>query len=67
MSFQGTGYVGLVYVYQTGENDTRKIKFTQFTSDGQKLTNLSAKDGPKKSDLDIDSMTMIVGDLDGDG
>jgi hypothetical protein len=67
MSFQGAGRVGLVYVYQTGENDTRKIKFTQFTSDGQKLTELTAQDGPMKSDLDIDSMTMIVGDLGGDG
>ncbi|PFH50174.1 hypothetical protein AMATHDRAFT_48084 [Amanita thiersii Skay4041] len=66
--FAGDGRVGLVYIF--GDKDSQQntiIKFVQFTSDGTKMNAKNVQNGPPVEQGDFAKMTVIPGDLDGNG
>ncbi|PFH47102.1 hypothetical protein AMATHDRAFT_152955 [Amanita thiersii Skay4041] len=66
--FSGDGRVGLVYLFEENDDEGRlRIKFVQFTSDGTKMVESDVKVGPTTWGGAVDTMRVIVGDLDGNG
>ncbi|KAJ8516819.1 hypothetical protein ONZ45_g5905 [Pleurotus djamor] len=62
--FEGTGHVGLVYIYQPLKSGSPQIRFIPFTSDASKFAALSPVDGPPG--IAADKVKVVVGDLTSD-